>query len=123
MRNSSLLRRLNRQKKKKRVRKKVFGTTERPRLTVFRSTKHIYAQLVDDSTRTTLMGTSSLSKSLQDSLTGKKKTEIANLVGRDLAEKAKNKNITQVIFDRGGYLYHGRVKALADGAREGGLLF
>ena len=104
---------------KKSIRKKIFGTPERPRLSVFRSNKVIYAQLIDDEAATTLASASSLE--LAD-----KKTfniESSKEVGKLIAQKAKDKNIEAVIFDRNGYLYHGNVKALAEGAREGGLKF
>jgi large subunit ribosomal protein L18 len=100
-----------------RVRKKVQGTAERPRLVVFRSLKHITAQLVDDVARRTLATATST-----DLLSGKK-TDKSTEVGKRIAEKAKAAGITKVVFDRGGYKYHGRVKAVADGAREGGLEF
>jgi large subunit ribosomal protein L18 len=100
-----------------RVRKKVTGTTERPRLVIFRSLKHITAQLVDDVTRRTLLTVSS-----HDVAEGKK-TEKSLEVGKRLAARAKDAGISQVVFDRAGYQYHGRVKAVADGAREGGLEF
>ena len=99
-----------------RVRNKLAGTTERPRLVVFRSLKHIYAQIVDDSSARTLMTVSSAK------LEGKK-TEKSTEVGKLIASRAKEAGITQVVFDRAGYQYHGRVKAVADGAREGGLEF
>jgi large subunit ribosomal protein L18 len=110
--------------KRRPIRKKVFGTSERPRLVVFRSIKHIYGQLVDDSNKKTLTTVSSHSKELREAL--KKlsdKSGAAKIVGRALAAKAKSMNITQVTFDRNGYFYQGRVKWLAEGAREGGLLF
>jgi large subunit ribosomal protein L18 len=100
-----------------RVRKKVAGTAERPRLVVFRSDKHIYAQLVDDDAGRTIATVSSLK------VANGKKTEKASEVGKQVAVVAKEKGITRVVFDRGGYKYHGRVKAVADGAREGGLEF
>ena len=100
-----------------RVRQKVAGTAARPRLVVKRSLKHIYAQLVDDTLQRTLMTVSDLSAD------SGKKSERASQVGKALAEKAKAAGITQVVFDRAGYRYHGRVKAVADGAREGGLEF
>ena len=100
-----------------RVRKKVTGTAERPRLVVFRSLKHITAQIVDDVARRTLITVSST-----DLETGKK-TEKSTAVGKRIAERAKDAGITRVVFDRAGYKYHGRVKAVADGAREGGLEF
>ena len=108
---------------KKRIRKKVFGTAERPRLSVFRSNKHIYAQIINDEIGHTLVAASTRSKELAGKLEGKTKTEQARLVGLLLAEKALKAGITQIVFDRNGYKYHGRVKALADGAREGGLKF
>jgi large subunit ribosomal protein L18 len=100
-----------------RVRKKVSGTPERPRLVIYRSLKHIYAQLVDDVAQHTLMTVSS------HAITEGKKTEKSAAVGKTLADKAKKAGITRVVFDRAGYRYHGRVKAVADGAREGGLDF
>jgi large subunit ribosomal protein L18 len=100
-----------------RVRKKVSGTPERPRLVIYRSLKHIYAQLVDDVARHTLMTVSS------HAIAEGKKTEKSAAVGRTLADRAKKAGITHVVFDRAGYRYHGRVKAVADGAREGGLDF
>lgn len=100
----------------KRVRRKVSGTTSRPRLNVFRSNKNIYAQVIDDTAGHTLAAASS--KEAKGT-----KSEQAKAVGQLIAEKAKAAGITQVVFDRGGYLYHGRVKAVADGAREGGLDF
>jgi large subunit ribosomal protein L18 len=111
-------------KKKRMIRKKVFGTTERPRLVVFRSLKNIYGQLVDDSTKKTLTTVSSRSKELQEQLKVlPDKSQTAKIVGKWLADKAKSLNVKRVVFDRNGYLYHGRVKALAEGAREGGLEF
>ena len=104
-----------------RVRDKVFGTTEVPRLNVYRSNTGIYAQIIDDENGTTLVSASSLDKDLK--LTNGSNVEAAVKVGESLAEKAKKANITKVVFDRGGYLYHGRVKALADAAREKGLEF
>ena len=99
-----------------RVRKKVEGTTERPRLVVFRSLKHIYAQLVDDASMRTLM-------TISDSKLEGKKMDKSSEVGKQLAARAKEAGITRVVFDRAGYKYHGRIKAVADGAREGGLEF
>jgi large subunit ribosomal protein L18 len=107
-----------RSKIKSRIRGRVFGTPERPRLSVYRSNKEIYAQVIDDVHGRTLAAASS--KKVQDKMN---KTEKASLVGKELAEKAKSAGITAVVFDRNGYLYHGRVKSLADGAREGGLEF
>ena len=102
-----------------RVRRKVAGSAERPRLVVFRSSKHIYAQIVDDGRGVTLVGAADTSEGLQ--VEGKGKTAKSFGLGRLLAAKAKEKGITKVVFDRGGYQYHGRVKAVADGARKGGL--
>jgi large subunit ribosomal protein L18 len=106
-----------------RVRKKLMGTTERPRLNVFRSLSGIYAQVIDDQTGRTLLSASSVDHDLREKLKGMKKSEQAKLIGQTLAERAKSKGIESVVFDRGGYRYIGRVKALADGAREGGLQF
>jgi large subunit ribosomal protein L18 len=107
-----------------RIRNKITGTSERPRLVVFRSLNHIYAQIVDDSAGRTLVSASTALPDLKDKLAGAKgKTEQSKLVGAALAEKAKSAGIGRVSFDRAGYLYHGRVKALAEGAREGGLEF
>ncbi|OFW56475.1 MAG: 50S ribosomal protein L18 [Actinobacteria bacterium RBG_19FT_COMBO_54_7] len=110
-----------RQRRQKRVRKKVSGVAERPRLSVFRSNRHIYAQVIDDTAGTTLAFASSMEKGLQ--LDGKDKSEKAAEVGRLIASRAREKGIEKVVFERGGNLYHGRVKALAEGAREGGLIF
>jgi large subunit ribosomal protein L18 len=111
----------NRRKIHRRLRRKVRGTPERPRLSVFRSLHHIYAQVVDDLEGRTLASASSNEKSAK--VGGGGNTQGAKAVGRLIAERAKDKGIQQVVFDRGGYLYHGRVKALADAAREGGLEF
>ncbi len=114
----------HRLRKKKHIRKKVFGTAERPRLTVFRSLKHMYAQLIDDAAGHTILTVSSLSKELKDDISkAKTKTDVAKLVGLHVAKQAKAKKIERVVFDRAGYIYHGRVKAVAEGAREGGLIF
>ena len=104
-----------------RVRHKVWGSSERPRLVVLRSSKHIYAQLVDDTRGVTLVGAADRSEGL--AVDGKGKTARSFALGQFVAHKAKEKGITKVVFDRGGYQYHGRVKALADGARKGGLEF
>lgn len=109
-----------RERIKKGIRQTLAGSTERPRLSVFRSNKGIYAQVIDDTTGKTLVSASSLSKDF--SATGNK-SEQSKAVGKAVAEKAVAAGITQVVFDRNGYLYHGRVKSLADGAREGGLNF
>jgi large subunit ribosomal protein L18 len=106
-----------------RVRKNVFGTVERPRLSVFRSTNEIYAQVINDLEGNTVAAASSIDVDLRGRMTGLKKSEQAKLVGQTVAERAKNKGIGAVVFDRGGFRYTGRIKALADGAREGGLEF
>ena len=106
------------------IRKKISGTAQRPRLTVYRSLGHIYGQIIDDVAGKTLVATSSLEKEVKAELaSAKSKKEKSLAVGKLLAKKALAKNIQHVVFDRNGYLYHGRVKALADGAREGGLKF
>lgn len=118
------IKRMKRVRKKLRVRKKIVGTSERPRLAVFRSSKNIYAQLIDDIKNQTLAGVSTLSPDLKGELSQmKNRTSAAKLVGKSIAEKAKALKVKTVIFDRGAYLYHGRVKALAEGARENGLEF
>jgi len=114
---------LNRLKRKQRVRKKLSGTQLRPRLNVYRSLKHIYAQLIDDEKGITLVSASTLDKEIRGKLKSTGNKEAAKLVGKIIAERAKEKNITKVVFDRNGFLYHGRIKALADGAREKGLKF
>lgn len=106
-----------------RVRKNVSGTQERPRLNVFRSVSEIYAQVIDDQSGHTLAAASSVDNELRKKMGGLNKTEQAKLVGQAVAERAKSKGITTVIFDRGGFRYMGRIKALADGARESGLQF
>lgn len=115
--------RLARERRHRRVRKHVTGTGERPRLNVFRSLKHIYAQIVDDGQGHTLVSASTLDPEVREKVQGLNKTEQARLVGQVLAERALARGVRRVVFDRGGYLYHGRVKALADGSREGGLEF
>ena len=117
--------RLKRIRRHRRVRKRVVGTEERPRLAVFRSSKHIYAQLIDDTAARTLAAASSLQPDLRKELgeAGAAGCSAASAVGRRLAEKALVHGIKTVVFDRAGYKYHGRVKALADAAREGGLVF
>ena len=112
-------RKASREKRHLRVRKKVFGTTERPRLSVYRSEKNIYAQIIDDVNAVTVVAASSLDKTIEK---GSNK-EAAKLVGELVAKRAIEKGITEVVFDRGGFLYHGRIQALADGAREAGLIF
>ena len=111
-----------RQKRKKRIKKKIAGG-ERLRLSVFRSSKHIYVQIVDDGKGQTLAAASTLSGELKDQLSGLKKTDAAKAVGKLLAAKAKAQGIDKVVFDRNGFLYHGRVKAVADSCREHGLNF
>ena len=106
-----------------RVRKKVLGTPDRPRLCVFRSLKHIYAQVIDDDSGLTLVSASSLDPDVKSDQAGKTKRELAGLVGSLVAKRARTKGIESVVFDRGGYKYHGRVRSLADGAREEGLRF
>jgi large subunit ribosomal protein L18 len=112
-----------RQRRHRRVRKKTVGTVERPRLNVFRSLKHIYAQVIDDDKGHTLAAASTLDPELRGKLNGITKTEQAKLVGELLAERALARGVKQVVFDRGGYKYHGRVKALAEGSRGAGLEF
>ena len=106
-----------------RVRKNLMGTAERPRLNVYRSLSAIYAQVIDDQAGHTLLAASTVDRELREKMKGLKKSEQAKLVGQTLAERAKDKGIQAVVFDRGGYRYIGRVKAFADGAREGGLQF
>ena len=113
-----------RTRKKSRIRRKIEGTAQRPRLTVFRSLRHVYAQIIDDSQGRTIVSASSLSKGLRDQVkAAKTEQEICKIVGIAAAKMALEKNIKEVVFDRNGYLYHGRVKAVADGAREAGLKF
>lgn len=107
----------------RRVRKHVMGVPERPRLNVYRSLRHIYAQVVDDTAGHTLVAASTLDAELLSELEGKSPVDQAGLVGKLVAKRAQEAGITQIVFDRGGYRYHGRVKALAQGAREGGLEF
>ncbi len=114
---------LARQRRHRRVRKKAVGTAERPRLNVFRSLKHIYAQVIDDDKGHTLVTASTLDPELRGKLTGLTKAEQAKLVGGLLAERALAQGVKRVVFDRDGYKYHGRVKALAEGSREAGLEF
>lgn len=127
MADKNIKKRLARLKRKKRIRRKVWGTSEKPRLAVFRSAKHIYVQLIDDTQNKTLTGVSTLTKEIRDTLADVRKKEgkvgVSKLVGKAIAERAKKLNIETVVFDRNGFNYHGRVKAVADGAREGGLKF
>ena len=116
---------IERQRRADRVRKTVAGTAERPRMSIHRTLTNIYTQIIDDSTGTTLVQVGSNTKEVADRLAAEKKTKssVAKLVGEITAEKAKEKGIAKVVFDRKGYLYHGRVKALAEGARSKGLAF
>ena len=107
----------------KRVRRKVFGTPQRPRLCVFRSSNNIYAQIIDDTNRVTLVAASSLDEAVKGAVNHTGNKEAAKVVGEMVAKKAVEKGITEVVFDRGGYIYHGRIKELAEGAREAGLKF
>ena len=107
----------------KRVRRKVFGTPQRPRLCVFRSSNNIYAQIIDDTNRVTLVAASSLEADVKGAVNHTGNKEAAKMVGEMVAKKAVEKGITEVVFDRGGYIYHGRIKELAEGAREAGLKF
>ena len=111
-------------KNKIKIRKKISGTADRPRLAVFKSLKQVYAQIIDDNNSVTLLSASSLSKEINDDImNAKSKIDKSKVVGKLLAEKAKEKGIDTVVFDRSGYRYHGRVQAIAEGAREGGLKF
>ncbi|SHE71432.1 50S ribosomal protein L18 [Caloramator proteoclasticus] len=112
-----------REKRHLRVRKKVYGTAERPRLNVYRSEKHIYAQIINDEMGVTLVAASSLDKELKGKLACGSNKEAARVVGELVAKRALEKGIKKVVFDRGGYIYHGRVKELAEAAREAGLDF
>lgn len=114
---------MSRQQRHRRVRGKVQGTSERPRLNVFRSLSNITAQVIDDIAGVTLASASTLEIEVAKQVEGKNKVEAAHVVGKIVAERAKNVGITTVVFDRGGYKFHGRIKALADGAREAGLDF
>ncbi len=112
-----------RERRKLRIRKNISGTPERPRLTVFRSSKHIYAQVVDDSMGATLVAVSTLTKDVKDALAEGTKTDAAKAVGQAVAKACLAKGVAKVVFDRNGYLYHGRIQALAQAAREAGLQF
>ena len=110
-------------KRHRRIRKNLSGSQARPRLVVFRSNKHVYAQIIDDTIMHTLTAASTMEKAIASSLQNTSNIEAAAAVGKAIAQKAVAKGIKEVVFDRGGYLYHGKVKALADAAREGGLVF
>ncbi|AKU93535.1 LSU ribosomal protein L18p (L5e) [Labilithrix luteola] len=114
---------VGRERRKLRIRNKINGTSERPRLTVFRSLSHIYAQVIDDVAGKTLAHTSTLAKDVKGYAEEATKSDAAKKVGNQIAQMLKAKGITKVVFDRNGYMYHGRIKALAEGAREGGLEF
>ena len=113
----------SRLRRKKRIRAKIQGTSERPRLTVFRSSKHIYAQIINDQTGETLAAVSDLTPAVREELKSLEKTKRAQRIGQLIATRCQELGIAQVVFDRNGYIYHGRVQALAEGAREGGLQF
>ena len=117
------LRLKSRLKRKKRIRKNIFGNQDRPRLSVFRSSKHIYAQIVDDTSGSTLVSASTLDNEFREHKVEGKKVEIAKAVGNLVGKRALDKGIKKVVLDRNGFLYHGRIKALSDGAREAGLNF
>lgn len=116
-------RELARARRQRRIRARVQGTPERPRLNVFRSLRHIYAQVIDDSIGHTIVAVSTLDSEVEKQLKDLNKTQQAQFVGKVVAQRALEKGVKEVVFDRGGYKYHGRVKALAEGARAGGLLF
>jgi large subunit ribosomal protein L18 len=116
-------RHLQRKRRRVKIRKTISGTLERPRLNVFRSARHIYVQVVDDTRGHTLVSASTLDDDVREQIEGLTKVEQARVVGKVLASRAQEQGVTAVVFDRGGYKYHGRVKALAEGAREGGLDF
>jgi len=110
-------------KRKKRIRKKLYGSQQRPRLSVYRSAKHIYTQIVDDTQGITLVSASSMEKDVREQQKFENKTAAATYIGKLIAERASEKGIQSVVFDRNGFLYHGRVKAVSDGARKAGLDF
>lgn len=112
-----------RRKKHLRIRNRFAGTAERPRLAVFRSNKHMYAQIIDDATATTLLAASTQDKAAKEALQFTDNVEAAAWLGKAIAEKALEKGISEVVFDRGGFIYHGKIKAMADAAREAGLKF
>lgn len=110
-------------KRKTRIRKRIFGSSERPRMTVFRSARHIYVQVIDDSDGKTLVSAASTEKPVREHTDFENKIALANYIGKVIAKRALEKGISKVVFDRNGFLYHGRVKAVSDGAREAGLNF
>jgi len=110
-------------KRKKRIRKKIHGTPQRPRLSVFRSARHIYAQIIDDTGGRTLTAASTVDQQAKDAPKFQNKVAAANFVGKVVGERALNEGIKEVVFDRNGFLYHGRVKSLSEGARKAGLIF
>ena len=110
-------------KRKKRIRKKIFGTANKPRLTVYRSSKHIYAQIINDSENRTIISASSVEKEIRDLPAFESKTKLAKHIGDQIGRRAIDRGIKKIVFDRNGFMYHGRVKAIADGAREAGLVF
>lgn len=114
---------IKRERRHKRLRKKIFGTAEKPRFSVYKSLKHIYVQIIDDVKGHTILSFSTMHKDIKDKITGKKKTEQAFIVGEIIGKLAIEKGIKEVVFDRGGFKYHGRIKAIADGARKSGLNF
>ncbi len=116
-------RKMLREKRKKRIRKRITGTTERPRLTVYRSARHIYTQIIDDTKGVTLASASTVEKEVREQQTFANKTAAAVFIGKLIAQRATSQGIKSVVFDRNGFLYHGRVKAITDGAREAGLDF
>lgn len=123
MSKETIKKQLGRERRKTRIRARISGTAERPRLNVFRSLSNIYAQVIDDVKGHTLVSASTVDKEVAVAVDGKSKREAAKIVGQMVAQRALAAGITQVVFDRGGYRYHGRIAALADGAREGGLEF
>jgi large subunit ribosomal protein L18 len=114
---------INRLKRKKRIRGRIEGTAERPRLSVFKSNRHLYVQLIDDAAEKTIAGTSTLAKTLREPFAGKCNKVVAAQLGKEVAKIAKEQGITQIAFDRNGFRYHGRLKSIADAAREAGLKF
>lgn len=120
---SKLNRLTGRDRRHFRIRKKVHGTAERPRLAVFKSNSYVYAQIINDKTGETIVSASSLEKEFREKFGGKLNIEVASFIGKTIGERAKAKGINAVVFDRGGFIYHGRIKSLADAAREAGLEF